>query len=85
MSAEHTDDPLNDAAESFLARLRNGETPSISEYAVRHPELADDIRDLFPTLAMVERVGERASDDNGAGVADGPPKQLQRQHISGSK
>jgi serine/threonine protein kinase/WD40 repeat protein/tetratricopeptide (TPR) repeat protein len=48
-------DPLEEAAESFLARLRAGERPSLSEYEARHPELAADIRDLFPALVMMEQ------------------------------
>ena len=37
-------DPFEVVAESFLARFRAGERPSIEEYAARHPELADQIR-----------------------------------------
>jgi WD40 repeat protein/serine/threonine protein kinase len=55
-------DPLEEAAESFLARLRAGEQPSLSEYEARHPELAGDIRDLFPALVMMEQ-GRRYVED----------------------
>jgi WD40 repeat protein/tetratricopeptide (TPR) repeat protein len=48
-------DPFEGVAESFLARYRAGERPSIAEYAARHPELADQIRRLLPALVMVER------------------------------
>ncbi len=41
-------------AELFVARLRQGQRPSISEYVERHPELADEILDLFPALAEME-------------------------------
>jgi serine/threonine protein kinase/formylglycine-generating enzyme required for sulfatase activity len=47
-------DPLERAAESFLARLRSGERPTLSEYEAKHPELAADIRTLFPALALLE-------------------------------
>jgi serine/threonine protein kinase/formylglycine-generating enzyme required for sulfatase activity len=47
-------DPLEQAAESFLARLRAGERPTLSEYEAKHPELAADIRALFPALALLE-------------------------------
>jgi serine/threonine protein kinase/tetratricopeptide (TPR) repeat protein len=47
-------DPLEEVAESFLARLRAGERPALSEYQAKHPELADDIRDLFPALVLME-------------------------------
>ena len=49
---------VDDLAESFLARLRDGEHPSISEYANAHPEIADEIREVFPTLAMLENAGQ---------------------------
>src|SRR5580658_10408561 len=42
-------------AEEFAERLRHGEYPAIAEYIMRHPEHADDIRDLFPEIAVVEQ------------------------------
>ncbi|MCP4377306.1 MAG: protein kinase [bacterium] len=41
-------------ADEFLARGRCGENPTIEEYCDKHPDLAEDIRDLFPTLEMME-------------------------------
>ncbi len=50
-------------AEEFTQRVREGTHPEIEEYARNHPELADRIRELFPTLMLLERVlpWERAS------------------------
>jgi len=48
-------DPFEVVAESFLARFRAGERPSVAEYAARHPELADHIREMLPALVMVEQ------------------------------
>ena len=48
-------DPFEVVAESFLARFRAGERPSIEELAARHAELADQIRELLPALVMVEK------------------------------
>ncbi|QEH34977.1 Serine/threonine-protein kinase pkn5 [Aquisphaera giovannonii] len=48
-------DPWELVAESFLARYRAGERPSIEEYAARHPELADRIRWLMPALVRMEQ------------------------------
>ena len=48
-------DPFEMVAESFLARYRAGERPSVNDLAARHPELAEQIRDLLPALVMVER------------------------------
>ncbi len=49
-------DPLDALAAEFVERQRRGEDPSVSEYAANHPELADAIRDLFPTIAAMERL-----------------------------
>jgi serine/threonine protein kinase/WD40 repeat protein len=47
--------PFERIAAEFAERVRRGEHPSITEYIERYPELADDIRELFPMLAMVEQ------------------------------
>ena len=49
-------DPVEQLAESFQARLRRGERPSLEEYVVRCPERADDIRELFPALVEMEQL-----------------------------
>ena len=49
-----TRDPVEMLAEEFLERHRQGEHPSINEYAEAHPEWSDRIRSLFPTLMMIE-------------------------------
>jgi serine/threonine protein kinase/WD40 repeat protein/tetratricopeptide (TPR) repeat protein len=66
-------DPLEEAADSFLARLRAGERPSLSEYEAQHPELAADIRDLFPALVMMEQ-GRRCIDERGDPPAADPAR-----------
>jgi serine/threonine protein kinase len=43
-------------AEQFLERYRQGERPSLREYTDRHPELADDIREVFPAMALMENI-----------------------------
>lgn len=57
-AAGDRDELLDQLAESYAERYRNGERPSISEYTSRHPELADDIRELFPAMVMIEQVDE---------------------------
>lgn len=47
-------DIVEELADEFLRRCREGEKPSIAEYCEKHPELADEIRDLFKTLALME-------------------------------
>ena len=57
--ADLIDDPeleaLGQLAEEFLTRWRLGDQPSVADYAEQHPELADGIRALFPTLILMER------------------------------
>jgi serine/threonine protein kinase/predicted Zn-dependent protease len=52
-------DPLDLLAEEFVARLRAGEPVTVAEYADRHPELAEAICSLFPTLLEIERLKPR--------------------------
>lgn len=49
-SESSRDIQLERLAEVFAERHRRGECPPLSEYTERHPELAQDIRELFPTL-----------------------------------
>lgn len=49
-------DRLELLADEFIQRLREGQYPPISEYVRRYPDLADDIRDLFPTIASMEQL-----------------------------
>src|SRR5208283_708284 len=62
-------------AEEFAARFRRGERPSLQEYIDRCPDLADEIRELFPALVEVEQ----AEDDQQKppGVAE-PARALPR-------
>jgi eukaryotic-like serine/threonine-protein kinase len=58
-------DPLEVLATEFVERLRKGEQPSVGEYAAKHPDLAEDIHSLFPTILAAERLKvsrERSSD-----------------------
>ena len=53
-------DPLAQLADEFLERHRRGERPALTEYTARHPELAEQIRALFPALhPKVGRSGPR--------------------------
>jgi eukaryotic-like serine/threonine-protein kinase len=48
-------DPIEMLADSFLARFRRGERPSVEEYAAKYPHLAHEIRELLPALVMLEQ------------------------------
>jgi tRNA A-37 threonylcarbamoyl transferase component Bud32 len=53
--------PVEALAEEFLDGYRRGERPALTEYVRRHPELADEIRDLFPALVMMEEAGPKSA------------------------
>src|SRR2546425_7710730 len=67
--------PVEELAEAFLERYRRGERPALSEYIQAHPELADEIRELFPALLVMEAAapsqGERPGACAGPVTADG--------------
>ncbi len=53
---ESKSDVVFGLAEEFLERHRRGERPSLKEYVDRHPELADQIREVFPVMAIMESI-----------------------------
>jgi WD40 repeat protein/serine/threonine protein kinase/tetratricopeptide (TPR) repeat protein len=70
-------DQLDRLAEEFAERCRRGERPSPEEYAARHPDLGDDIRDLFPALVEVEQAGaDRTGPPSPDTQAAPPPREV---------
>jgi WD40 repeat protein/serine/threonine protein kinase len=57
-------------AEEFLERYRQGERPSLKEYIDRNPDLASEIKEVFPALALMENVA--LADESLSGAATGP-------------
>jgi serine/threonine protein kinase/WD40 repeat protein/Flp pilus assembly protein TadD len=49
-------DPVEVLAEEFLERRRRGEVPSLKEYTDRYPHLADEIREVFPALVVMDDI-----------------------------
>ncbi len=47
-------DPVEVLASEFLESLRGATRPDIEAYVKKHPELAEQIRELFPVLAALE-------------------------------
>jgi serine/threonine protein kinase/WD40 repeat protein len=52
-------------AEEFLQRYRQGERPSLKEYVDRRPDLAAEIREVFPAMALMENIA--LTDESPAG------------------
>jgi tetratricopeptide (TPR) repeat protein len=48
-------DPVEVLAEEFADRCRRGEAPTVDEYVRRHPKLEHELRELLPTVALLER------------------------------
>src|SRR4051812_28325584 len=68
-------DPVERLAEEVMARLRRGERPALSEYTAAHPDLADEIRDLFPALVLMEEAKPGGTEPHAPGPA-APPEHL---------
>lgn len=74
MSVPQTPEELLDQlAESFAQRYRSGERPPLSEYTDRYPELATQIRELFPALVMMEEVHPQPVDAGSCGAENAGP------------
>ncbi len=75
MSESEQYDLLDRLAEEFAARFRSGEHPALSEYTDRYPELADEIRDLFPAMVRMEQAegNRQARESNGDSPSTNPP------------
>src|SRR6516162_6840865 len=58
-------DLFNLLADEFAERYRRGERPPLSEYTDKYPELAAEIRELFPALVAIEQFGSRADEPTG--------------------
>ena len=55
---------LDRLAEEFADRFRHGQRPALKEYIDRYPELAEEIRELFPAMVQVEQAeGGRQGQD----------------------
>src|SRR2546421_5111506 len=65
----HSRDPIDQLAEEFVARYRQGERPSVSEYVRLHPELAGELQELIEALVLLEELGP------GKKGPDAPPRQ----------
>src|SRR5690348_12539663 len=56
---------LERLAEEFVERHRRGERPALSEYVNRYPDLAAEVRALFPALVQIEKLKPAADDLTG--------------------
>ena len=66
-SSESRSAVVLELAEAFLDRYRKGERPALKDYIDLNPELAEEIREVFPAMAMMENIAIR--DDSPANDA----------------
>jgi serine/threonine protein kinase/WD40 repeat protein/tetratricopeptide (TPR) repeat protein len=62
-SGSHDYGRFNVLAEEYAERCRRGERPNLQDYVDRLPEMADEIREMFPALAEVEQAEGYARGD----------------------
>ena len=48
--------PIDELAEEFVARYRRGERPSVSEYARKYPEFADQLPGVLQAMVLLEEL-----------------------------
>jgi tetratricopeptide (TPR) repeat protein/WD40 repeat protein/serine/threonine protein kinase len=72
--------PVERLAEEFAERHRRGERPSLTEYTDKYPQWADEIRELFPALVMMEQLKPGTADATGtyAGASLSEGQKLER-------
>ena len=62
-------DPFEILLDAFTAAVRRGEAGSIEDWAKRHPEHAEQIQELFPTILALEGVRQGSSSGGRAGIS----------------
>ena len=70
------DPTIEQLAEEFLMRQRQGLSPTVETYAAAYPHLADQIRDLFPTMMLLENWKTATPVKTSRPAADFPRPQL---------
>ncbi|WP_254053803.1 hypothetical protein [Singulisphaera sp. GP187] len=66
---------LAELAEEITRRLQDGEVVDLDDYAARHPEWADSLRQLMPVLREMADMGRAVVGGSGSGeVAGGRSK-----------
>src|SRR5260370_39858091 len=73
--------PVEELADAFLVRYRRGERPSITEFVDSHPELADEIRELFPALVVMEEIGKEEAAPSASAGGTRVPEPQALEHI----
>ena len=70
--------PVEALADDFLRRQRCGERPTLEDYCRLHPDLAEEIREVFPVLIRMEDLRSDGPDDSTGGAAVQTATRLER-------
>jgi len=65
-------DILETAIAEFSERVRQGQTASVDEYVTRYPDLAEELRELLPTIVDLEHLKSRQERATGGLTSLGP-------------
>ncbi len=76
MTHDADSDAFGELAEEFTAAVRRGEAPSVEVWAGRHPQHADEIRELFPTILAMEELKDGVTREAPPRLALGPNERL---------
>lgn len=81
MSQQEDRATVETLAEEFRSRLKDGDNPSVADYARKYPELAEEIEEVFPAVEVMERLGsDRAGECemawHQARIRQFPPRQI---------
>jgi serine/threonine-protein kinase len=66
-------EPIEQLAEEWRERWRRGEVFTADEYIARHPDLVNDIRELFPAIELMEQLKPPPGDLTGAATVAPSP------------
>lgn len=61
---------IGQLAAEWRQRLQHGERPELDDYLARYPELAEEIRELFPAVVVMEELKGDAGDLTGSVAAE---------------
>src|SRR5262249_455229 len=67
--------------DEIAERYRAGQRPALQEYLDRYPDLADEIRELFPAMVEIEQVKEDQQHAAEPSAAPSGPAQRQLRHF----
>src|SRR5262249_40869077 len=70
-------DPLGEIVDEFVEAFRQGQRPSVEEFARCYPAHADAIREMLPALVLMEKA--KAADDVGSG--ESAPRRIGRYRV----